>query len=301
LWGWIDILYAEFIAALSEGVYTGENHSGVKMSERDSNTEEKHKEPRAWRPWRPPRRQPWRWVLWAVMLVIALVALGWLVVNLYPDIWQEISRKRVATLIGIVVALTVIIVLLALGGASLGWTGFSEKKLWDWLQLLSALAIPVVLAAAGLWFAAQQDARQQQIETDRAQQAQKIETDRAEAERDLAKQRAQDEALQAYLGQMSQLLLEKDLRNAEEGSVVRTLARARTFVALQRLDAEHNQSIARFLGESKLSETDGTTIGLLRGASLENADLELPSIGWLLFILDSSQSDSTAYPSWLDT
>jgi len=29
------------------------------------------------------------------------------------------------------------------------WTGFGEKKLWDWLQLLSALAIPVVLAAAG--------------------------------------------------------------------------------------------------------------------------------------------------------
>jgi hypothetical protein len=28
------------------------------------------------------------------------------------------------------------------------WTGFGEKKLWDWLQLLSALAIPVVLAAA---------------------------------------------------------------------------------------------------------------------------------------------------------
>jgi hypothetical protein len=29
--------------------------------------------------------------------------------------------------------------------------------------------------------------------------------------------------------------------------------------------------------------------------------LELPSIGWQLFILDSSQSDSTAFPSCLDT
>ena len=26
------------------------------------------------------------------------------------------------------------------------WTGFTGKTLWDWLQLLSALAIPVVLA-----------------------------------------------------------------------------------------------------------------------------------------------------------
>src|SRR5829696_5278897 len=30
-------------------------------------------------------------------------------------------------------------------------------------------------------------------------------------------------------------------------------------------------------------------------------DLELPSIGWQLFILGSSQSDSTAFPSSLDT
>jgi hypothetical protein len=169
----------------------------MKMSERDPNTEEKHKEPPAWRPWRPPRRQPWRWVLWAVMLVIALVALGWLVDNLYPGIWQEISRKRVATLIGIVVALTVIIVLLALGGASFGWTGFGDKTFWDWLQLLSALAIPVVLAAAGLWFTAQQDQRQQDIENERARQALKIEDQRAAAERELAVERAQDEALQA--------------------------------------------------------------------------------------------------------
>src|SRR5829696_7533480 len=33
----------------------------------------------------------------------------------------------------------------------------------------------------------------------------------------------------------------------------------------------------------------------------KNTLLELPSIGWLLFILDSAQSDSTAFPSCLDT
>jgi hypothetical protein len=47
------------------------------------------------------------------------------------------------------------------------WTGFGEKKLWDWLQLLSALAIPVVLGAAGFWFTAQQEAHQQAIEHQR--------------------------------------------------------------------------------------------------------------------------------------
>jgi hypothetical protein len=66
-------------------------------------------------------------------------------------------------------------------------------------------------SASGLWFAAQQDTRQQQIENKRA-----------EAERKLAEQRAQDEALQAYLDQMGNLLLERDLRTSEEDSEVRS-------------------------------------------------------------------------------
>ena len=38
------------------------------------------------------------------------------------------------------------------------WTlrEFGGQTLWDWLHLLSALAIPVVLAAAGLWFTARE-------------------------------------------------------------------------------------------------------------------------------------------------
>jgi hypothetical protein len=118
------------------------------------------------------------------------------------------------------------------------WTlrEFGGQTVWDWLHLLSALAIPVVLAAAGLWFTAQQDQRQQEIEGQRAKQAQKSEDQRAKAERKLAVQRAQDEALQAYLDQMSGLLLERDLRASEKGSESRTLARARTLTVLGRLD-----------------------------------------------------------------
>jgi uncharacterized protein YjbI with pentapeptide repeats len=200
-------------------------------------------------------------VLWAVMLVIALLALGWLVVNGYPDIWQEISRKRVATLIGIVVALTVIIVLLALGGASLGWTGFSDKKLWHWLELLGTLAIPVVLAVAGFWFTAQQDARQQ-----------KIEDRRAKAEQELAAQRAQDEALQTYLGQVGTLLLKEDLRSAEAGSEVRTLARARTLTVLGRLGPDRKRTVIEFLYEASLINGDNPAIPL-NNANLSGIDL----------------------------
>jgi hypothetical protein len=227
----------------------------VKMSERDTNTEEKHKEPRAWRPWIPLRRQPWRWVLWAVMLVIALVTLGWLVVILYPDIWQEITRKRVATLIGIGVALTVIIVLLAKGSASLGWTGFRGKTLWDLLQLL---IVPLVLVGIGLLFEMQQAAREDQ---------------RAAVERELAEQRAQDEALQAYLDQMSQLMLERKLLEAELGDPVHTLAQARTSTVMLSLDAEHNESVTRFLSDSGLTGSGEASARLLDDISLSHATL----------------------------
>jgi hypothetical protein len=36
------------------------------------------------------------------------------------------------------------------------WSGFSEKTLWDWLQLLGVLAIRLLLALGTLWFSAQQ-------------------------------------------------------------------------------------------------------------------------------------------------
>src|SRR5215211_4067300 len=134
------------------------------------------------------------------------------------------------------------------------WTlrEFGGQTVWDWLHLLSALAIPVVLAAAGLWFTAQQDHRQEVIENQRARQAQKIENQRAEAERELAEKRADDEALQAYLNQMSGLLLERNLRASEGDSEVRTLARARTLTVLSRLDPSGKTALMQFLVEADL-------------------------------------------------
>ncbi len=157
------------------------------------------------------------------------------------------------------------------------WTGLGEaelpkqenveyrpkKTLWDWLQLL---IVPFALVVIGFLFTVQQDARQQKIEDQRAQAAQELE-----------EQRAQDEALQAFLDQMGQLLLEKDLRTSEEGSEVRTLAKARTVTALQRLDANHNRIILRFLREAKLIRGGHSVVNLtnadLQGAELRGADL----------------------------
>jgi hypothetical protein len=124
------------------------------------------------------------------------------------------------------------------------------------------LAIPVVLAAAGLWFTAQQDQRQQRTETQRA-----------EAERELAEQRAQDEALQAYLDQMSQLMLERKLLEAEPGDPVHTLAQARTSTVILRLDAQHNESVSRFLSNSGLAASSEASARLLTEITLPRATL----------------------------
>jgi hypothetical protein len=99
-----------------------------------------------------------------------------------------------------------------------------------------------MLAAIGFWFTAQQDARQQRIEDQRAESALTIQ-----------QQNAQDEALQAYLDQMTQLILDRKLLEAEQGDPLYTLAQARTSTVILRLDAEHNESVARFLINSGLA------------------------------------------------
>src|SRR5215217_3472097 len=197
-------------------------YRGVMVEEKGKQAEERQDEPRLWRPWRPPRRRRgWR-VLWAVGLVVALVVAllttALLIVDLRPEIWKDLPERRVLTLVALGFSLTAIVVMLAIAGARRSWTGFQGKTLWDLLQLL---IVPFVLSVITLAFAWQQDARQTYIEDRRAQ-----------AEQDLADQRAQDEALQAYLDQMSHLLLEKDLRASDKDSEVRTLARARTLTVL---------------------------------------------------------------------
>src|SRR5215203_283323 len=143
------------------------------------------------------------------------------------------------------------------------WTlrEFGGKTAWDWLQLL---VVPLMLALITVLFTQQQDARQQELENQRA-----------EAERELAEQRAQDETLQAYLDQMSGLLLERDLRQSQEDSDVRRLARARTLVVLDVLDSPRQNRVLRFLEETELIQArpDRPPIISLKYASLREFKL----------------------------
>jgi uncharacterized protein YjbI with pentapeptide repeats len=144
------------------------------------------------------------------------------------------------------------------------WTlrKFGGKTYWDWLHLLSALAIPVLLAIFGFWFTAKQDARQQAIDS----QQQSIEN-----------QRAQLDALQAYLNQIGTLLLDEGLRTSEVDEKVRDLARARTLTLLDMLSPERKPRVLAYLFEMELIQTTPPCQGEPQGEpiiSLKFADLQ---------------------------
>src|SRR5215213_1617751 len=151
-----------------------------------------------------------------------------------------------------------------------------RMTLREWLPIVGALLVSVVIAL-GIWGITWQ---LEKLENQRARQAQKLENQRAEAERELAEQRAQDEALQAYLDQMSQLILDRKLLEVEQGDPVHapgdpvhTLAQASTSTAILRLDAKHNESVTHFLINSDLSVRSEDSARLLRGSTLSHAKL----------------------------
>jgi hypothetical protein len=178
---------------------------------------------------------------------------------------MDISVRSVAALI---------LVLGAVGGVVVynylptpGWAGVIDTSFWDyWLQLLIIL---LVLALGGGAFGGYFFARSQS----RTAQA-------------IAERHGQDQALQTYLEDMGESLLNKEnpLRDAKETDEVRMLARARTMTALKTMDGDHNRAVLRFLRESQLvvggsSEPVISFIGAelsdadLRGADLRSIDL----------------------------
>ena len=240
----------------------------VEMSEeRDIRTEGQPDKPR---PWRPIVRK----VLWAIALLVALVITALLSANLYSGISKDLAEERVATLLGIGVGLTAIIVLLVIGGRSLHWTGFGGKTLWEWQGVL---LVPVTIALIASLFTLYQGYRQQQLENQRADKAQQLET-----------LSAQREMLQSYLGYMGTLLLEKNLRKAGEKRDVRLLARARTLTVLDGVRGDREARVLEFLVETKLIQS--TAQGKPPVISLRFANLTEATLG-NRFLLSNTDLD----------
>lgn len=155
-------------------------------------------------------------------------------------------------------------------------TGLKGKTLWDWLQLLGVLAIPLVVAGATLLFGIQQaDLAQQQHEND-----QKIANQQYEADKQSALDQQEATILQTYIDNIQNLLLNYNLLKSTSGDDVATLARARTLTALRGLDPQRKGILLNFLYEANLiGYSDHNTNKLLSsiidltGAHLTGADL----------------------------
>ena len=118
------------------------------------------------------------------------------------------------------------------------WTGFPDKTLWDWMQLL---IVPIVLGGGAVWFQVQASSTARQNETERADAQRTVEIDRA-----------RQSALQAYLGSISVLLLDKNLADPSVDTAVREIARANTLSTLRQLDPERKRLLITFAYDSKL-------------------------------------------------
>jgi uncharacterized protein YjbI with pentapeptide repeats len=144
----------------------------------------------------------------------------------------------------------------------------AHKSLWEFLDLL---IVPLALAIIGVGFTFIQDNRQQKIEDQRNESAIKIE-----------ERRAQNAALQAYLDQMNDLILDRKLLKVNKGvpvherdDPVHTLAQARTTTAITQFDGENNQAVTRFLSDSGLLKEPALLANTdLEGAQLPNAVLQ---------------------------
>lgn len=199
------------------------------------------------------RRQ--RFVVGAVLLGILLFVL-----------WARARQIPVPVIVGSSVAGVIGALITASYYYKWPWTGLTDaaypkvdgvefqrgKTLWDWLQLL---IIPSVLAGAALLFNAQSTQTQLEITTDNQREA----------------------ALQAYIDNMSELLLDGRLRTSEEGSEIRSVARTRTLSTLRQLDGTRKGQVLQFLHESRLIRSPDMIIVLagadLRDTNLEGADL----------------------------
>jgi Pentapeptide repeats (8 copies) len=172
---------------------------------------------------------------------------------------QIIERRFFWRALLAVVLVACIIVLIGGYVFNWKWTGFSDNTLWNWWQLL---IWPVTVAVVGFLF------NMKQTETSLKVSEQQHQTDLQ-----LAENRQEEEALQAYLDHMSELLLEKNLRDSQAGSSVQEVARARTLTTLHQVGRSRKGLVLQFLHESHLIDGDIPIVDL-RGADLSNADLQ---------------------------
>jgi uncharacterized protein YjbI with pentapeptide repeats len=153
--------------------------------------------------------------------------------------WKKI--KRPLSVIGILAASLLVFALIVVEVRLYG-TGFAGKTLFEWLNLLGVLAIPVVVGLGTVAITTQQRKAQEKAEQ---------------------KQQYKD-ALQTFINTITKLILEKDLLDAPEGSPARTMAQAQTTMTLSWLIDSHGHKAAllQFMHGANLIKNPDPVISL---------------------------------------
>jgi uncharacterized protein YjbI with pentapeptide repeats len=183
--------------------------------------------------------------------------------------WQQIKIHPVRTVLIALLAVVIVLIILSILGYILnwGWTGLGTyisppypkdstfqrgKTFWDWLQLL---IIPLALAIIAIFFNRSERKNEQRIASDNQQEV----------------------ALQDYIKDMSELLLERNLRKSDGDAEVRNIARVRTLTVLPRLDGKRKRNVLLFLYDADLIDK-GRQIIDVSDADFSEADLSEVSL-----------------------
>jgi uncharacterized protein YjbI with pentapeptide repeats len=220
--------------------------------------------------------------------------------------WRKNKWLFISAIIAIIVLLITFAVLVYWVGWD--WTGFNSgvskititstsrgtstatemqpaKSLWDWLQLLGILAIPVVVGLGTVLFTTQQanesdKNREKRHKTD-LEIAEKNRKLQQQTDLQIAADNQHQAVLQTYLDKLSELLLNEHLGEEHRGSALepsyknaQKIARTRTLTTLHLLDSERKGSVLQFLYEAGLINGDrDKVVILLQGADLKGAKL----------------------------
>jgi len=162
------------------------------------------------------------------------------------------------------------LILLALKGYNVDWTGFESKLLWDWLDLV-ILPVLLLITVAIINWGFRRNEKASKANLDLRKRAVKDELK-------LIKEKNQNEILQDYLNYIGELVKNGGFSDTSKDlEKTKTAARIRTLAAFKALNGKRKSLIVSYLHDADLISKNSPKIDLrladLKGANLKKFNL----------------------------
>lgn len=125
----------------------------------------------------------------------------------------------------------------------------TETAVW---KVLDLLIVPAALALGIWWLNKKQKETELEIAENQRKEDYRIAQEKNNTEREIAQDRNQQALLDGYFDRMTNLILEKGVKNPDSGNEIRNIARTHTLSVLRNLDGKRKGQVLRFLYESGL-------------------------------------------------